>query len=414
VTAVAELLFLAHRIPYPPNKGDKIRSWHLFEHLARRHVVHLGCFIDDPADREHEAAVRALCGECLCETLPRSPVQLRTAAVLATGEPVTLRHYRRRAMADFVASVARRRLDGVFAYSSAMAPYALSVPAPRRVVDFVDVDSDKWRQYAMRKRPPARWVYAREARTLLAFERRAAMAFDASLFVSDNEAALFRRLAPEAADRVHALPNGVDLERFSPAVRHPSPFEAGEAPLVFTGAMDYWANVDAVTWFADAVLPAVRRTRPDAAFWIVGANPEPAVTRLADRPGVRVTGRVPDTRPYLAHAAAVVAPLRVARGTQNKVLEAMAMGRPVVTTAAAAAGVDAAAPGRDILVADAPAAFAAAVDGLLAAPEDAAALGRRARRCVELSHSWARSLDRLDALLGLPAEAAPRRRAVAT
>jgi sugar transferase (PEP-CTERM/EpsH1 system associated) len=414
MTAVAELLFLAHRIPYPPNKGDKIRSWHLFEHLARRHVVHLGCFIDDPADRQHEAAVRTLCGDCLCGTLPRSPLQARNAAVLASGEPVTLRHYRRRAMTDFVASVARRRLDGVFVYSSAMAPYALDVVAPRRILDLVDVDSDKWRQYAAQKRPPARWVYAREARTLLAFERRAALAFDASLLVSDNEARLFRELAPEAAARVHALPNGVDLERFSPAVRQASPFDPGEAALVFTGAMDYWANVDAVTWFADAVLPAVRRARQDATFWIVGANPDPAVLRLAERSGVRVTGRVPDTRPYLAHAAAVVAPLRVARGTQNKVLEAMATGRPVVTTTAAAAGVEAARPGRDLLVADAPAAFAAAVDGLLAAPADAAALGSRARRCVERNYSWARSLDRLDELLGLTPDRTQQRQAVAT
>ncbi len=413
MTAVAELLFLAHRIPYPPNKGDKIRSWHLFEHLAQRHVVHLGCFIDDPTDWAHEPVLRALSGECHCEALPRSPLQARNATVLATGEPVTIRHYRRRGMAAFVAGLARRSLDGVFVFSSAMAAYGLAVPAARRVIDFVDVDSDKWRQYAARRRPPARWVYAREANTLLTFERRMAAAFDASLFVTANEAALFRRLAPEAAARTHAVPNGVDLDHFSPAVALPSPFAAGEAALVFTGAMDYWANADAVTWFAEEVLPAVRRSHGRASFWIVGANPDPTVARLAGHDGVHVTGRVPDTRPYLAHAAVVVAPLRIARGTQNKVLEGMAMGRPVVTTQAAAAGIEAAEAGADLLVADTPAAFAAAVQGLLAAPDRAAALGGRARRRVEQSYSWASSLARVDALLGLGAPRTMQPQAVA-
>lgn len=403
---MADILFLGHRIPYPPNKGDKIRSWNFLAHMAAHHRVHLGCFIDDPADWDHVDVLLDVCQETNFVRLPRSPVRPGNAGALLNGMPITIRHFRRAAMLRWVADIcARRPIGTVFVFSSAMAQYLgeHTAAAGMAVVDFVDVDSDKWRQYAERQSGPGSWIYRRESRALLAFERATAERTASSVFVSDNEASLFRSLAPETAGKVTAIPNGVDTAFFDPALAFDRPFAAGERVLVFTGAMDYWANVDAVTWFAESVLPAVRRTLPDASFWIVGANPDPAVRKLADRPGVVVTGRVPDTRPYLAHAAVVVAPLRIARGTQNKVLEAMAMARPVVTTPAAAAGAQACVAGEDLVVAETVEAWSDAIGSLLADGAAAAALGRQARRRVLASYGWQASFDRLDLVLAAAA-----------
>ena len=276
-----------------------------------------------------------------------------------------------------------------------MAPYALG-PAPRamrRVLDMVDVDSEKWRAYAAGARAPMRHVWSREARTLLAFERQAAAAFDHTLLVSREEAARFAELAPEVAGRIGWVDNGVDLARFDPTL----PFPPASGPtLVFTGRMDYRPNVEAVTWFAEAVLPLVRAATPAAEFLIVGARPAPEVVALARLPGVTVTGEVADTRPFIAAAAACVAPLRIARGIQNKVLEAMAMARPVICSPQAFEGVHAVA-GQDLLIADSPAAWAERIDAVLAGRHPG--LGQRARRAVETGHDWTVTLRGLDAAL---------------
>jgi sugar transferase (PEP-CTERM/EpsH1 system associated) len=208
----------------------------------------------------------------------------------------------------------------------------------RQLTHYADVDSEKWKSYAQSHRGPMGWLYGREARTLLALERLGSAAFEATSFISDADAALYRQLAPECAARVRVIPNGVDTDYWDPSLPFESPYEAGSRPIVFTGAMDYWPNGDAVHWFAHEVFGLVRQALPQAQFWIVGSKPSRQVTDLAALPGVKVTGRVPDVRPYLAHAGAVVAPLRVARGTQNKVLEAYAMARSVVLTSAAANG----------------------------------------------------------------------------
>jgi sugar transferase (PEP-CTERM/EpsH1 system associated) len=296
----------------------------------------------------------------------------------------------------------------VFVYSSAMAPYAMAPeaqrPGVRRLLDLVDIDSEKWAAYAVGAHTPMRQLWAREARTLLAFERRAAAAFDRTLLVSAEEARRFAELAPEVAPRLAALDNGVDLRRFDPAATYLNPF-AGDAPaIVFTGSMGYRPNIDAVSWFAEAILPRLRAGRsPAPEFHIVGANPVPAVQALARLPGVHVTGTVPDVRPYIAHATCAVAPLRIARGIQNKVLEAMAMARPVVATPQAFEGVRAR-PGEHLLVAEDAAGMAAAVAAVLDGAHPS--LGTAARAAVAAGHDWAATLAPLDRLMD-PAEAAP-------
>ena len=394
-----ELLFLTQRIPYPPDKGDKIRSWHILRHLAGHYRVHLGCFVDDPRDFQHVPRLREMTGDSLFLPLRPPLAKLRSLARLATSQPLTLGYFHDRRMAGWVHQVlARSPIKAVFVFSSAMAGYVLSDmrAGVRRVADLVDVDSAKWGQYAHRAGWPMSRVYARERATLAAFECRVARTFDATLLVSEPEAALLRAAAPDAADRILAIDNGVDHRFFSPEETHANPYPAGIRPIVFTGAMDYWPNGDAVTWFARDILPRVMARHPTARFYIVGTHPSPAVRALAQPGRVEVTGRVPDIRGYLAHAAAVVAPLRMAQGVQNKLLEAMAMARPVVATSAALLGIDAA-PGRNLLLADDAPAFAEAVAGELAVPSPG--LGQRARRRVLERYDWTASLSRLEVVL---------------
>ncbi|MFQ5534408.1 MAG: TIGR03087 family PEP-CTERM/XrtA system glycosyltransferase [Sphingomonadales bacterium] len=391
-----DLLFLAHRIPYPPDKGDKIRSWHILKFLAERMRVHLGCFIDDQNDRPYIDKLRDLCASTHFVSLDPLKARLASLRGLVRGEPLSLAFYRSRSMARWVdARLARDGIDHVFLFSSPMAQYVLgNTKRAITVMDFVDVDSDKWAQYAAGKSWPQSVLYNRESRRLLEFERRVARRASASLFVSSAEAGLFRALAPESNGKIRYMNNGVDFDFFSPEVHYDDPY-GGEGPcLVFTGAMDYWANVDAVEWFAREVFPAVLAKAPQARFFIVGGRPTGRVRALSALNGVAVTGRVPDVRPYIAHAAAAVAPLRIARGVQNKVLEAMAMAKPVVATSQAAEGIEAR-PGAELMVANGAVDFAQAIADILGRSNDNN-MGGMARDRIITSYDWSKNLTLLE------------------
>jgi polysaccharide biosynthesis protein PslH len=404
---MANLLFLVHRMPYPPNKGDKVRSYHLLKHLAETHRVFVGTFIDDPADAAHIDTLRTLCAGLFVTPLNPRRARVASLAGLLHNDALTLHYYRDAGLQRWVdQTVQGENIAATVVYSSSMAQYAQAHPRLPMLVDFVDVDSAKWSEYATQHRWPMSWLYRREGRRLLAYERQVAAQARRSFFSTDKETQLFCGLAPECAGQVQAMNNGVDAQFFSPEANRASPFAAGELPLVFTGAMDYWPNIDAVTWFAREVLPVLREQRPRLRFHIVGRAPTPAVRALASD-AVRVSGTVPDVRPYLQYAAVVVAPLRLARGIQNKILEAMAMGRPVVASTAC---VDAlvAEPGGEILAATEAADFVRAVDLLLRAPDRAAAIGTAGRLRVLHSYTWAAHMAVFDRHLGL----APVREAV--
>ena len=329
---MADILYLVHRLPYPPNKGDKVRSYHLLKHLAARHRVFLGTFIDDPEDEAYIEQVTAFCADLHIARLSPRLAKLRSLSGLLDNKALTLPYYRDAGLQAWVDKTLReQKIDAAIIFSSAMAQYISDPAQVRTIVDFVDVDSAKWTQYAPNHPWPLSWLYRREGERLLAFERQVAQAAEHSFFVTDNETALFLRSAPECNGRISPMSNGVDSDFFSPEHELPSPYRADEIPLVFTGAMDYWPNVDAVTWFVQDILPRLLPNWPTLRFYIVGRSPTSAVEALAGE-RVTVTGTVPDVRPYLKHAAAVVAPLRLARGIQNKVLEAMAMGMPVVAS----------------------------------------------------------------------------------
>lgn len=394
------ILFLAHRLPYPPNKGDKIRSFHILSHLAVRHEVHVACNIDDAADLAHVATLRGRVSSLVYSRIDGLLHRLQRPMALLTGQPVSVRSFYSGALQHEIDRLLETLgFDCVFAFSSPMAEYVFRsrhrdrvLGKCRTLMDLIDVDSAKWSDYAARSRGIARWIYSREARLLAAYEARIAGQFDRLFLVSQAES---RALPPSIpAGKVSTLPNGVDLEYFRAA---PLP-EAGPPRVAFTGVMDYRPNVEGVEWFAREVWPAVRERHPDACFDIVGSRPEARVVALAQLPGIRVTGFVPDVREYVAAARVCVAPLFIARGVQNKVLEAMAMARPVVCTPQALEGIPARAE-EQVLVASTPQDFAAAVVRLLGSTGDAARMGAAARACVERHHRWDATLAPLDALL---------------
>ena len=392
---MANLLYLVHRLPYPPNKGDKVRSYHLLKHLLVNHRVFLGTFVDDPADEQYIDMLRAMCSGMHVVKLRPRLAKLRSLRGLLDGEALTLSYYRDNGLAEWVARTVRENgIHTSVVFSSSMAQYVEHLPDMRMLVDFVDVDSAKWTDYARAHRGALSWLYRREGDRLLAYERQTAARADASFFVTESETALFRSLAPECADDVEAMCNGVDADFFAPDPQRASPFADDEIALVFTGAMDYWPNVDAVTWFARDALPQLRREWPALRFHIVGRSPTAAVLALHGD-GINVTGTVDDVRPYLQHAAVVVAPLRLARGIQNKVLEAMAMARPVVASQSCASAIHADA-GVELLAAADARDFVDEISAVLKAPQRAIDIGAAARECVLRSYSWQSHLSGIE------------------
>jgi sugar transferase (PEP-CTERM/EpsH1 system associated) len=387
-----DILFLAHRVPFPPDRGDKIRSFHVLQHLAARARVHLVAFADDPRDLTPPPEFRAMLGECV--VVERSKPRWRAGIeALASGRPLSLAAFDdARVHAAVARIVCELGIDRVYAFSGQMAQYLpAGVPA---VMDFVDADSAKFAAFADDASGASRWMYRREARLLGAYERAVTGRVEASLFVSAEEAAL----VPGA----RALENGIDTGVFDPAAAFVPVIGQGRL-IVFTGQMDYKPNVDAVVAFAREVLPRVRDRHPEVRFAIVGRAPVREVRALASE-AVIVTGEVPDVRGWLAAADVVVAPLGLARGIQNKVLEAMAMARPVVASPAAAEGIDHA---ETIRVA-AGAGMVEAVIRLLDNAEEARLLGQAARARVRARYGWDACLAPLDAMMGLvvPARAA--------
>jgi sugar transferase (PEP-CTERM/EpsH1 system associated) len=389
------LLMLAHRIPYPPHTGDKVRAYQVARHLAARHELTLGFVIDDASDRAGLEALRRDVPDLEWGGLWKPGAVARGVGALATGGSLSVAYFHSRRLARRVRSrLGDGGYDAVYASSSPMTDYVRGAGLPV-VMDFVDVDSDKWTQYAAKQRPPRSWAYRLEGRRLQQFESGVARWGHRCILATAAEEALLRTFAPWA--RTAVIPNGVELDGFEPPADAPT--------VIFTGAMDYLPNVDAVEHFCGDVFPAVAAAVPGAQFLIVGLNPSPAVRRLAERSGVTVTGAVPDVRPYYRQSAVCVAPLRIARGIQNKVLQSMALGVPVVATGAAARGLEAR---RDehFLVEDDPARFAQAVVGLLRDRQARRRLAERARGFVEQHHAWPGILARIEALV---VEAAGRR-----
>lgn len=385
-----KILFLSQRVPYPPNRGDKITTWRLIERMKRTHEVVVVAFAHDESDFEAAAKLREMGFATHVVAYRDKWKKLASLPLLLTSTPLTLGVYGSR---ELQAIVDREitSCDMAYAYSSSMGAFLERHPSKPRIMHFGELDSDKWRQYGERTGFPMNLVYRREHKTLLAFERRIAAVFTDNVLCTPLEQAVFAREIPGARSTV--LRNGVDLAYFAPR-----PAARERDHLVFTGVMNYFPNSDGCIWFVNEILPLVRREHPHVRFTIVGAHPTPDVQALAKVAGVTVTGFVPDTRDFLARGAISVAPLRIARGIQNKVLEAMAMGLPVVGTTCATQGVEGT-PERDYVVRDDAAGFARAVGALLDDHAAADALGTRARAFVENCYDWEVVFRPLDGIL---------------
>ena len=377
---MGDILFLAHRLPYPPDRGDRIRSWHVLKALVTLAPVHVCALIDDEADRVHVTMVESVAASVTVVERRKSRVRA-VAEALATGQSASVAAFVDK---DLMGAINTRLplVDTVYAFSSQMAAYVPADFRRRFVMDFVDMDSAKFAAMG--------FAGQQEAKRLLAWETATAKRADVSLFVSDAEAGLFMR---ETGLPAEVMGNGVDLEQFSPDVV--PPVDVPRPLIVFAGQMDYAPNVEAVTMFAREALPKIQSAVPDVRFAIIGRAPTAAVRALASV-GVIVTGEVPDTRPWLAAASVVIAPLRIARGVQNKVLEAMAMGKACVMSPGAANGIDAV-DGRDLIVADSP---PEAVIALLTDPAQAVAMGAAARARMVAGYGWEARLSPLAGFVG--------------
>jgi sugar transferase (PEP-CTERM/EpsH1 system associated) len=391
---MGDILFLAHRIPYPPDRGDKIRGFNILKYLSTKKRVHLITFADDEQDLKRKGGLARYTGNR--SIIWRSKGQVAAGLqALMSHRPVSLTAFDNQQLRASVDNIlARHAIDTIFVFSSQMAQYLPSKPRQKVIMDFVDMDSAKFAAYARSSKGPMAWMLGREARLLLQHERAVASRADASLFVSEAEAALFRERT--GAKRVHVVENGIDTEFFDSAATFKR-IDAMGRLIVFTGQMDYRPNIEGVIWFVETIMPHIRLAHPDARFAIVGRNPTEAVKALAKQPGVTVTGEVADVRGWLAAASVVVAPLKLARGIQNKVLEGMAMARPVVASDAAAQGIDHAGT---IKVGSTVGEIAEAVAQLLSDPKKAAELGTAARKQVQERYSWEARLAPLDDLIG--------------
>jgi len=387
------VLYLCHRVPYPPNKGDKIRAFHQLRGIAARHEVDLFTLADHHHDPKDEIALRQYCSRMTVARLQPARSQLRMLAQLLTHRPLSLAYfYSAELHGEIRRALLRRSYDRIFVFCSSMAQYVDWVDDVPALVDIVDVDSDKWMQYAAVKRFPLSAVYRREWHKLREYERKLYGKFPV-LVTTEREAELVRRASDQA--RVQVIPNGIDATYFDPVQ---SATVSEQPTVIFVGDMAYFPNEEAVKFFALKVLPSIRTVLPKIRFFIVGRDPGRNVRRLQNIPGVIVTGAVPDIRPYLAKAQVSVAPFSIATGIQNKILEAMAYALPVVATPRAQQGLSKRVA-EMVEVGQNAQELAACIVRLLRNPQLARQVGIEGRERVAAEYSWERSVDQLVQLL---------------
>lgn len=335
------MLFICQRPPYPPNKGEKLRTYHQIRVLAEQgHRIHVAC---PTTSQQDSTDLQALLNTGLIQSVVHQPLRLerlrKPLALLSRQSISEFYFYSRSLQQKINLLISQHSIDTVVCTASSLANYATPLPDTLdKYMDFMDLDSDKWQQYAEQSPWPLRWVYEREAKKVAQLEKHAGDAFNACYFISDNEIALYQQIAPAPKAHVFKVGNGIDEREFYPASSY-LPIANNAPVLLFVGVMDYKPNVDAVTWFAEHCWPQVKQQYPNAQFNIVGMNPSKAVLALAQQAGIQVTGKVDDVLPYFHQAHIFVAPFRIARGVQNKVLQAFACGLPVVSTAMGLEGI---------------------------------------------------------------------------
>jgi len=388
------VLFICHRIPYPPNKGEKIRAFHIIEYLSKKHKIYLYSLCDSRADLAHAKKLKRYCSLVRLYPISRFLSPPRAAAFLFTGYPLSLAYFFSfRMKRDIKKILANESIDIIFASCSSSAQYALDIKTKMKVIDFIDADSDKWRNFAKFSKFPLSLIYRLESNRIREWEKRISEIYDVSMVTTEKEREKLEIINPNRKEKIHIINNGIDFDYFMPQGKQSS----GRA-LIFTGQMDYLPNVDAVLYFYKKILPLIRKEIPDVVFHIVGRNPSIAIKRLC-RDAI-ITGYVKDIRDYLGKASVYVAPLRVCHGVQNKILEAMASGLPVVATSEVLQGIDAV-PGKELMTGDTPDEFAEGVVELLKNKNKRNFISANARAFVEKNHDWRKNLSQLDKIINV-------------
>lgn len=402
-----EILFLAHRLPFPPDRGDKIRSHHVLKALAEIAPVHVGCFIDSEGDHAHVGELAQLAAS-YCVVQRAKPLWLAGIEAVWRNEPVSLPAFDSKQLRQWVRrTVASREIAAIYVFSGQMGQFVPEEWCGRLLVDLVDVDSAKFEAYGEEASFPQDWINRREGRLLLRVERELTERADHTLLVSQAEAELLRQRTGNAG-HISALRNGIDAEHFAPEILEPhESLRSGGPHIVFTGQMDYAPNIAAAIRMAKRIMARIVEMHPRAIFHIVGRAPTAKVLALGELDFCRVHGEVPDVRPFLAGADLVAAPLTIARGVQNKVLEAMAMACPVLLSPEAATGIEAE-DGEHFAVAADDAQLTEKSLDLLADPARARSMGQAAREVVVEHQAWPAMLANLPHLLRMPAERGQR------
>jgi sugar transferase (PEP-CTERM/EpsH1 system associated) len=387
------ILYVCHRFPFPPRRGGKIRPFNMIRHLtASGHQVTVASLARSAQEAEDGRGITAHCAHYEVAQVRALAQMARMVVRLPTPTPSSMGYFYSPVLASRIRDLlARERFDLVFVHCSSAAQYVADVQGVPKILDFGDMDSQKWLEYARYKPFPLSAGYWLEGKKLEREERRLARGFDMCTATTRAEWETLERY--DTATPTDWFPNGVDSDYFRPAEEPHDP-----DAISFVGRMDYYPNEQCMLDFCANVLPRLRQRRPNLRLSIVGADPVPSVRKLAELPGVTVTGSVPDVRPYIRRSAAMVAPLNIARGTQNKILEAMAMGVPVVTSPAAAGGVDAVQQ-EHFLVANDHAEQCAALLRVLEDAQERRRLALAGRARVLSHHAWPASMRRLDSII---------------
>jgi polysaccharide biosynthesis protein PslH len=390
-----KILFICHRFPFPPNRGGKIRPFQMIRHLSKKHSVVVASLAHTQQELEEGAGLKQHCQATIAEVLPSSSRWMRAVGKLPSGEPSSAAYFWSPRLDQRIREAWNaEKFDAAMVHCAFVAQYAMNLQGGFRILDFGDIDSAKWFDYARFRGFPLNVGYKLEALKLRRFEKKAAQSFDRCTATTRGEFEEYLTMGVSTPCSV--IPNGVDAEYFQP---RPSIPPASAAPvIVFLGRMDYFPNVDGISEFARNVFPQIRVSVPNAELRIVGSNPDARVQGLAQIAGVKVTGFVPDVRPHLADATVAIAPLRIARGTQNKVLECMAAGVPVVSSPEAARGIQAT-TGEHFLVAGDAASFAKQVVQVIQNSDLQRRLATAGRQQVQSTHVWGESMKLLDDLL---------------
>ena len=396
-----KILFLAHRVPYPPNKGDKIRSFHILKHLAERYRIHLAFPVDNEDDRDYAFQLKKLVPDLTFRYLSPINRELSIFKNLFTSKPLSVGNFwSTRLSRDIQQLNSSEKFDALFVFSSTMAEYAKYLEIPIRIIDFCDLDSAKFEQFANFTKAPKAWIYRIECERLSQYEKKTSGDFDYILFIGPAERKLFNANGQE--EKIKILSNGIDLNRYKNHVDKKAPKNSESPSIAFTGQMDYLPNIDAALWMATEVFPELRKRYPKLRFYIIGKDPVKRIRRLHDpQNGIHVTGFVQDVLPYLIEASIFVAPMRIARGMQNKILEAMACFVPVVSSSSAASGIGATAE-KHLLIADGVEEYIEKVSLLLSEPDVGQILCKNAYDFLSTRFDWQTNLSVLDSLLSNP------------